>query len=166
MSEYSPDAGAARLLKLSEEVSRIAGSLAQLSIGLTEPARPAELERDSASSEVSEEIVSWLIKARRDRARYLGHELFSEPAWDILLDLLRAEIAQQRVSVSSLCIASGAPATTALRYLKAMERQAMVIRRADPHDRRRIFVELTPEVSAALRKYFIDVVQPRTTTEV
>ena len=71
-------------------------------------------------------------------------ELFADPAWDMLLDLLQAEIAQLRVPVSSLCIAAAVPATTALRWLKTMTDQGMFVRRADPHDGRRVFVELAP----------------------
>src|SRR5207248_1300212 len=81
-------------------------------------------------------------------------ELFADPAWDMLLDLLQAEIAQLRVPVSSLCIAAAVPATTALRWLKAMVAQGVFVRRADPHDGRRAFVELAPESSQARRRCF------------
>ena len=73
--------------------------------------------------------------------------MFADPAWDMLLDLLQAEIAQLRVPVSSLCIAAAVPATTALRWLKTMTDQGIFRRRADPHDGRRVFVELSPEAS-------------------
>jgi DNA-binding MarR family transcriptional regulator len=86
--------------------------------------------------------------------------MFADPAWDMLLDLLQAEIAQLRVPVSSLCIAAAVPATTALRWLKTMVSQGIFIRRADPHDGRRVFVELAPEASQALRRYFGEVGQP------
>lgn len=167
MSEYPSDASVERLLELSEEVSRIAGSLTRLSIGLSasfeKNVQPPDLnkapEEDLIEPEVSEELVSGLIKARRERTRYLSHELFAEPAWDMLLDLLQAELGQRRVSVSSLCIASGVPSTTGLRWLNHMVEQGLVIRRADPQDGRRVFVELAPEVSRDLRRYFVDVVQ-------
>src|SRR3546814_1843272 len=43
----------------------------------------------------------------------------SDPAWDMLLDLyLAAERNTRPVSISSLCIASAVPATTALRWIK------------------------------------------------
>ena len=73
----------------------------------------------------------------------------------MLLDLLQAEISQLRVPVSSLCIAASVPATTALRWLKMMTQQGIFLRRADPHDGRRVFVELAP-ASQALRRYFAD----------
>ena len=63
----------------------------------------------------------------------------------MLLDLLQAEISHLRVPVSSLCIAAAVPATTALRWLKTMVQQGLFVRRADPHDGRRVFVELAPD---------------------
>ena len=77
----------------------------------------------------------------------------------MLLDLFQAEIAQLRVPVSSLCIAAAVPATTALRWLKAMVEQGLFVRRADPHDGRRVFVELAPQASEAMRSYFAEVGQ-------
>jgi DNA-binding MarR family transcriptional regulator len=65
-----------------------------------------------------------------------------------------------RVPVSSLCIAAAVPATTALRWLKTMTAQGMLVRSADPHDGRRVFVELAPKASQALRRYFAEVGTP------
>jgi DNA-binding MarR family transcriptional regulator len=101
--------------------------------------------------------VRQVIRARRLRSRYFDEEMFADPAWDMLLDLLQAEIAQHRVPVSSLCIAAAVPATTALRWIKTMTDAGLFRRRADPHDGRRIFVELAPQASDALRRYFKEV---------
>ena len=103
------------------------------------------------------ESVRQVIRARRLRARYFDEELFADPAWDMLLDLLQAEIAQHRVPVSSLCIAAAVPATTALRWIKSMTDAGLFKRRADPHDGRRVFVELAPQTSDALRRYFREI---------
>jgi DNA-binding MarR family transcriptional regulator len=107
--------------------------------------------------QVSLEQVRQVIRARRLRSRYFDEEMFADPAWDMLLDLLQAEIAQHRVPVSSLCIAAAVPATTALRWIKTMTDAGLFRRRADPHDGRRVFVELAPQVSEALRRYFKEV---------
>jgi DNA-binding MarR family transcriptional regulator len=48
------------------------------------------------------------------------------------------------------------PATTALRWLKSMVQEKLFVRRADPHDGHRVFVELAPETSIALRRYFAE----------
>ena len=107
-------------------------------------------------------IAVWADRVRNMRMRrndLFGAPLFRDPAWDMLLDLLQAEISQLRVPVSSLCIAAAVPATTALRWLKTLVQEGVFVRRADPHDGRRIFVELAPESSQALRRYFAEVGQ-------
>lgn len=158
LSDVAADKNAARLRQLSDEVSRIAATLARLSTGPSASSPPAQ----SAAAEappVSPDTVRAVIRARRLRSRYFSEELFADPAWDMLLDLFQAEISHLRVPVSSLCIAAAVPATTALRWLKTMVSQGLFVRRADPHDGRRVFVELAPEASSALRRYFAEVGQ-------
>ncbi len=153
------DNNAERLRQLSEEVGRIASTLARLSAG--PGSRPPTIEA-AANGELpplSADIVRSVIRARRLRARYFPEELFADPAWDMMLDLLQAEVAQLRVPVSSLCIAAAVPATTALRWLKTLVSQGIFMRHADPRDGRRVFVELAPQTSQALRRYFAEVTQ-------
>lgn len=157
VSDVASDQNAARLRQLSDEVSRIASTLARLSSGPTaSPAVPVARPVEDAPP-VSADLVRSVIRARRLRSRYFEPDLFADPAWDMLLDLLQAEIAQLRVPVSSLCIAAAVPATTALRWLKTMTSKGLFVRRADPHDGRRVFVELAPQTSLALRRYFAEV---------
>jgi hypothetical protein len=145
------------LLKLSDEVSRIATTLA----GLSSVPKPATFTTDTEMGEPGPDIpvraVTAVIQARRLRSRYFDEELFADPAWDMMLDLLRAELSHRRVSISSLCIASAVPATTALRWLKAMTDKGFFMRRDDPLDGRRVFVELSPQCSRALRCYFANI---------
>lgn len=118
-----------------------------------EPEEPAEL------AFVSEEIVARAIEAWRERNSYLPRELLSDPAWGMLLELLQAEIQGRRASLPSLCKVSAVPASTAARWLKALERQALVIRWADPLRPNDEIVELSLKGSSALRRYFHEVVQ-------
>ncbi|MGZ2412299.1 hypothetical protein ACUXST_001728 [Sphingomonas sp. F9_3S_D5_B_2] len=157
LSDVSSDRNAERLRQLSEEVNRIASTLAQLSTSPL-PLRPALVEGGKADvPHVSLDAVRNVIRARRLRGNYFSEGLFADPAWDMMLDLLRAEIAHLRVPVSSLCIAAAVPPTTALRWLKSMVRQGLFVRQADPHDGRRVYVELAPETSQSLRRYFDEV---------
>src|SRR5215218_6845287 len=150
---------AARLRQLSDEMGRIAATLARLSTGPGSPAlKPSEAKAPAPAVEA--DTVRAVIRARRLRSRFFDEELFADPAWDMLLDLLQAEIAQLRVPVSSLCIAAAVPATTALRWIKTMTDEGLFVRRADPHDGRRIFVELAPSASDAMRRYFAEVAKP------
>ena len=160
--DIASDQSNARLRQLSDEVSRIAATLARLSTGPGQPARAQEAPPSADMPDVSVDTVRSVIRARRLRSRFFDEELFADPAWDMLLDLLQAELAQLRVPVSSLCIAAAVPATTALRWLKTMTTQGLFLRRADPHDGRRVFVELAPAASLALRRYFAEVGNPAT----
>ena len=159
LSDVASDQSAARLRQLSDEVSRIAATLARLSS--VPPATESTLRPlpGAEVAPVSAETVRRVIRARRLRSRYFADHLFADPAWDMLLDVFQAEIAQLRVPVSSLCIAAAVPATTALRWLKTMVQEGVFVRRADPHDGRRVFVELAPQASDALRRYFSEVGQ-------
>ena len=157
--DISKEPSAVRLRQLSDEVSRIAATLARLSVG---PAGAGVEKPEPATGEapgISLDTVRQVIRARRLRARFFDEDLFADPAWDMLLDLLQAEIAQHRVPVSSLCIAAAVPATTALRWIKTMTDVGLFKRRADPHDGRRIFVELSSSASDAMRRYFGEVGQ-------
>ena len=154
--DITQEPSAARLRQLSDEVSRIAATLARLSVGPDAPVERPSPPTGSAPG-VSLDAVRLVIRARRVRARYFDEELFADPAWDMLLDLLQAEIAQHRVPVSSLCIAAAVPATTALRWIKTMTDAGLFKRRADPHDGRRVFVELSAIASDAMHRYFGEV---------
>ena len=155
--DIASDRSAERLRQLSDEVGRIASTLARLSAGPSIPATPITKPADGEAPAVTAETVRSIIRARRLRARFFREDLFADPAWDMLLDLLQAELSHLRVPVSSLCIAAAVPATTALRWLKTMVQQGLFVRRADPHDGRRVFVELAPEASRALHNYFAEV---------
>ncbi|GAA4743376.1 hypothetical protein GCM10023264_05730 [Sphingomonas daechungensis] len=157
VSDIASDRSSERLRQLSDEVGRIASTLARLSSGPDATPRTIPELRTGDAPQIPAEAVRQVIRARRLRNRFFKEDLFADPAWDMLLDLLQAEIAQLRVPVSSLCIAAAVPATTALRWLKTMTDQGIFRRRADPHDGRRVFVELSPEASLAMRQYFAEV---------
>jgi len=102
-----------------------------------------------------------IIRARRLRNQFFGPALFADPAWDMLLDLMVARIEGRSVAVSSLCIAAGVPATTALRWIKQLTSIGLLRRVADPGDGRRIFIELTDEAVNSMRDYFSALVDDR-----
>ncbi|MEY4159388.1 MAG: hypothetical protein RLZZ136_9, partial [Pseudomonadota bacterium] len=95
-----------------------------------------------------------ILRHRRLRDQFFDAELFTDPAWDMLLDLGAAQGEKQRVSVTSLCIAAAVPPTTALRWIGQMITAGLFQRTEDTHDRRRAFIELTTKASDALAYYF------------
>ena len=113
-----------------------------------------EVERTLAKAPIDAKSVRSIIKARRLRDSFFDAELFADPAWDILLDLMAARLEGRNVSVSSLRIAAAVPPTTALRWITAMTENSMLLRQQDPHDARRVFIVLSEEVTTKLNAYF------------
>ena len=99
-------------------------------------------------------LVRRIIQQRQLRARFFDGDLFADPAWDMLLDLTAARVEHVRVSVTSLCIASGVPPTTALRWISQMSEAGLLERIEDETDRRRAFIQLTEKASDAMSRYF------------
>jgi hypothetical protein len=140
--------GTALISALSAEAARIADALARLA----EDAGP-NAGRASASAPpmaVDAAMVRALIKLRRDRDRHFPSEIFADPAWDMLLDLAAARLEGQRVSVSSLCIASAVPTTTALRWIRSLSEAGLFVRATDARDARRTWIGLSDEAHQAM----------------
>jgi DNA-binding transcriptional ArsR family regulator len=102
-------------------------------------------------------LVRRIIRQRQLRAKFFDDELFADPAWDMLLDLTAARAEHARVSVTSLCIASGVPPTTALRWIGQMTEAGLLERVEDEADRRRVFIALTDRAAEAMARYFAQV---------
>lgn len=101
-------------------------------------------------------LVRKIIRQRQLRGRFLEGDLFADPAWDMLLDLTAARVEHVRVSVTSLCIASGVPPTTALRWIGQMTDAGLLQRVDDETDRRRAFITLTDKAADAMARYFAE----------
>ena len=99
-------------------------------------------------------LIRRIILQRQMRAQFLGSGLFADPAWDMLLDLTAAREEHRRVSVTSLCIASRVPPTTALRWITLLEEAGLVQRSGDNADRRRTFIALTDKAASKIARYF------------
>ena len=113
-------------------------------------------QRKSRPALPSATLVRKIIAARRLRARFLDGELFADPAWDMLLDLAAARVEHTRVSVTSLCIASGVPPTTALRWIGQMTEAGLFERVEDDTDRRRAFIRLSDKAADGMARYFAE----------
>lgn len=153
LNDISADAAQpVKLRELSEQVGRIARTLEALS-GREDGSRHLiASEAETRFPSVDAPTIRQMIRARRVREQYFGDEIFADPAWDMLLDLTAARLEGQPVAVSSLCIAAAVPPTTELRWIKAMTEMGLFERVADPNDRRRIFIELSPRAMEAMVK--------------
>lgn len=168
------------LLRLTEQVGQIAERLERLGTApprgsVVEPDSPFRFEspRTAYAAQTPADLTDRLVRAARPalpdprlvrriirqrqlRARFFDGELFGDPAWDMLLDLTAARAEHTRVSVTSLCIASGVPPTTALRWIGQLIDAGLFARVEDEADRRRAFITLTDRAADAMARYFAD----------
>ena len=159
------------MLRLTEQVGQLAQRIEGLSPGQREGGGAFRLESPAQSwrqqgddyvvaHKTSDprlpdgEKIRELIRHRQARARFFDAELFADPAWDILLDLAAARSERRQVCVTSLCIAAGVPATTALRWISQMVDSGLLMRIPDPHDRRRAHIALSDATADAMANYF------------
>lgn len=73
---------------------------------------------------VTEDQIQYILKFRRMRSEIFGEGLFSDPAWDILLELLAAELGKRKVTLRDL--AWIAPESTLARWIAALEERKLV----------------------------------------
>ena len=118
----------------------------------------AEADR-AAFDAYSQDSDMWLTVAqdiyreRQRRREFFDGDLFGEPAWDMLLDLYICDRQGKRVSVTAACLGAGVPETTALRWLKQLEKNGLLLREADRRDGRRSFVRLSELGYAKMTAY-------------
>jgi DNA-binding response OmpR family regulator len=79
------------------------------------------------------------------RLRALDGIVEPDATWCMLTELLRARIIRRRISVTSLCLASKSPVTTALRRIERLLETGFIAYSLDPKDRRRKYIELTDD---------------------
>ncbi len=89
-------------------------------------------------------LAGKIYAARRKVDEVFGMQGFSVTSgWDILLDLYMAKAQNKEISVTSACIGAACPSTTALRWIHALEKMNLIIRKPDAEDRRRFILGLT-----------------------
>lgn len=107
------------------------------------------------------EFHAWVKVAYSDRqarkAFFKDPHILGEPCWDIMLDLTAAELEHKKISITSACIASGVPPTTALRWIAILEKDGIVERSHDENDRRRMFVRMTEFGMRQMHNYYLKI---------
>jgi predicted transcriptional regulator len=93
------------------------------------------------------------FRSRREREEIFDATLFSDPAWDMLLDLYIARARGRRVTTSCACVAANCPPSTALRWLELLERQGLIERSDHDRDKRVRCIALTSKGVEGMNEY-------------
>jgi len=166
----APAPGARKVLL--DKISNLSSELQRLAHLMDEPGRPPAPTSEpttlpppatsgAAGPEQLTAFIRDLLRKETKRREIGGGELFGDPAWAMLLDLLLAKIEGRRVSVSSACIASGAPMSTALRLVRRLVDEAVLCRLPDEQDRRRHFLAINPKFEGPLIDYLSEQLRQR-----
>jgi FixJ family two-component response regulator len=127
------------------------------------PAREARVEDGIAPTPTQlAGFIRDLLRKEAKRRDIGGGEVFGDPAWEMLLDLMLAQLEQRTVAVSSACIASGAPMSTALRLVGRLVETGVLHKIPDPRDRRRHFLAINPRFEQPLRQYLVELLRRST----
>lgn len=104
-------------------------------------ARPPTFDLDEATLKVA----YWIKRSRAARDMHIPSSLFGEPAWNMLIELFISSRRGETSVAKSICFASGAPYSTAWRWLRQLECEGLVQTGGDLTDHRRKLVSLTEQ---------------------
>ena len=107
------------------------------------PAHPGPVHPSKAG--VDRETIKAIMRVHSAQAKLLGYGLVDDAAWVMLLDLLLMHLEGKTLAVTSLCVGSGVPVTTALRRLDQLISKGLAVKNPDRADRRRLLVSITPK---------------------
>jgi hypothetical protein len=105
------------------------------------------LNKPSIDSAMLRAAARRMLEARARRDMYIPSEVLGEPCWDMLLALFAAS---GPISNKAVCHSSGAPQTTAWRWLSYLEQRGLVEKSLDQVDTRRRSVRLSSTGEAAM----------------
>ncbi len=109
-------------------------------------------------------FIKTYLRARRDREWQFPRGLFSDPAWDILLDLYVAQAENRQVSVWNAYQAGAVRESSGMRWLQILESRHLVERQQDEPDQNIEWVILTRDAIAGMNRW-LDRMHPLSAAE-
>lgn len=105
----------------------------------------------SAKTGMTEDQIASILQIRRRRSEVFGEGLFSDPAWDILLELFAAQLRQRRLELTDL--ESIAPTSTLARWVAVLQERGLVICELDALCPDRFWIALSGECAAEMSAF-------------
>jgi DNA-binding MarR family transcriptional regulator len=113
---------------------------------------PAILDGEGGEQQ---DALARYIEARRVRSMLFGQNLFSDPAWDILLMLYQAELEGRFLTLEQLSETLRLSLNIVLGLVGVMERRGLLVEhRSSPNSRRRSAQRLSPLAMDAMASWF------------
>jgi hypothetical protein len=101
---------------------------------------------------ISEDHVLSILAARRARESALGPELFSDPGWDLLLELYAARLAGRTTELPELARSIRHAESTTARWIAALSERRLLVSLESGAGPGRLSIELSEEGAAAMKR--------------
>jgi hypothetical protein len=87
---------------------------------------------------LTEDHIQSVLSVRRARARIFGENLFSDPAWDMILELYAANLSGRSLPLRELAVTTETPVSTTARWASILEEIGLIetTKTAQEHVRR------------------------------
>lgn len=100
----------------------------------------------------TEVYVEAILLLHRSRAAVFRSHLFSDPAWDLLLQLYAAELDHRDCSLSELIEAVAMPKSVVARWITALVDAGLVVSNGNPQKADCLSISITPDAAARMER--------------
>jgi hypothetical protein len=115
-----------------KEVAPLQAAGCRASVDASARESKAGARMEAIKVQLTQDDIDWILEVRRQRSKVFGEGLFSDPAWDILLELFAAKLAGRRMTLREL--GGVAPESTLARWVAALEERGLVACEVNPLD--------------------------------
>lgn len=121
-----------------------------------------EVQHKLSDDELDEYLIEMLDKYfDNKRLRYIivSQDLFSDPYWDILVELFHARLRRKDITVSAIATAGNMPQTTGLRYIDSLLAIEYIYREKDAWDGRKVFIRISDKAFLLMKEYYVRILK-------
>jgi len=109
------------------------------------------LEGEPPTVHVTEDHILSILCVRRGREAAMGRELFSDPAWDILLELYAALLGGRKMTLGDVARSIDVPRSTIARWVSVLSDRQLILASVDVEDAAQLWLQLSPKGNAAMK---------------
>lgn len=106
----------------------------------------------SRSVELTEDHILSILTALRARDAIFGPNLFSDPAWDVLLELYAAKLGGRKMTPRDIALAIDMPESTTARWVAVLKERDLVASQVDHDEQFRRWMILTAEGALRMKR--------------
>jgi DNA-binding MarR family transcriptional regulator len=121
-----------------------------------------EVQHKLSDDELDDYLIEMLGKYfDNKRLRYIivSQDLFSDPYWDILVELFHARLRCKDITVSAIATAGNMPQTTGLRYIDSLLAMEYIYREKDDWDGRKVFIRISDKAFLLMKEYYVRILK-------